>query len=201
MVCFALGLKSQNRLHFCCLLFKWRVCGLFCIRLKSPEHSHFVASYSSGVLWFALHQVEIPRTVTFCCFLFKWRVVVGFALDGNPQNSYILLLLIQWRVVVCFALGWKSTEQLHSVASYSKWRVCGLFCIRLKSQNSYILLLHIQVACCGLLCIRLKSPEQYILVLLIQVACCGLFCISLKSPEQLHSVASYSSSVLWFVLH
>ena len=103
-------------------------CGLFCIRLKSPEQLHFVASYSSGVLWFALHQVEIPRTVTFCCFLFKWRVVVGFALDGNPQNSYILLLLIQ-------------------------------------------------------------------------VACCGLFCIRLKSPEQLHFVASYSSGVLWFVLH
>ena len=103
-------------------------CGLFCIRLKSPEQSHFVASYSSGVLWFALHQVEIPRTVTFCCFLFKWRVVVGFALDGNPQNSYILLLLIP-------------------------------------------------------------------------VACCGLFCIRLKSTEQLHSVASYSSGVLWFVLH
>ena len=89
-------------------------CGLFCIRLKSPEQLHFVASYSSGVLWFALHQVEIPRTVTFCCFLFKWRVVVGFALDGNPQNSYILLLHIQvaflFRTVAC----------------------CGLFCIRLN---------------------------------------------------------------------
>ena len=157
MVCFALALKSPERLHFVAsyssgvflkspeqlicldsnpqnsyisyillLLIQVACCGLFCIRLKSPEQLHFVASYSSGVLWFALHQVEIPRTVTFCCFFFKWRVVVGFALDGNPQNSYILLLLIQvaccglscirlncyifcflfkWRVVVCFALG------------------------------------------------------------------------------------------------
>ena len=200
-------------------------CGLFCIRQKSPEQLHFVASYSISVLWFVLHQVGIRRTVTFCCFLFKWRVVVCFALGRNHQKSYILLLLIQ---VAC----------------------CGLFCIRQKPQNSYILLLLIQVACCGLFCIRLKSPEQlhfvasyssgvwwfvlhqveipitgtfccflckqrvvvcfalgrnpqnsYILSLLIQLACCGLSCIRLESAEQLHFVASYSSGVLRIVLH
>ena len=123
VVCLALGWNPQN--SYILLLV---ACGLFCIRLKSPEQLHFVASYSSGVLWLALHQVEIPRTVTFSCLLFKWRVVVCLALGWNPQNSYILLLLIQ-------------------------------------------------------------------------VACCGLFCIRLKSPEQLHLGASYSSGVLWFVLH
>ena len=144
--------------------------------------------------------------------------MVCFALDWNPQNSYILLLLIQ---VAC----------------------CGLFALVWNPQNSYILLLLIQVACCGLFCIRLKSPEQlhfvasysrlgwnhqnsyilllliqwrvvvcfalgrnpqnsYISSLLIQLACCGLSCIRLKSPGQLFIlVASYSSSVLWFVLH
>ena len=151
-------------------------CGLSCIRLKSPEQLHFVASYSSGVLWFVLHLVEIPRTVTFCCFFFKLRIVVCLALGWNPQKSYILLLLIQ---VACF----------------------GLSCIRLNPKNSYILLLLIQVACCGLFCIRLKSPEPLHFSLLIQLACCGLSCIRLKSPEQLHFVASYSSCVLWFVLH
>ena len=110
------------------LLIQVACCGLFCIRLQSPEQLHVVASYSSGMLWFALHQVEIPRTVTFCCFLFKWRVLVCFALGWNPRNSYILLLLFQ-------------------------------------------------------------------------VACCGFSCIRLNSPEQLRFVASYSSGVLWFVLH
>ena len=151
MVCFALGRNPQNS-YILSLLIQLACCGLSCIRLKSPEQLHFVAPYSSGVLWFALHQVEIPRTVTFCCFLFKWRVVVCFALDWNPQNSYILLLLIQ---VAC----------------------CGFFALDWNPQNSYILLL------------------------LIQVACCDLSCIRLKSPEQLHFVVSYSSGVLWFVLH
>ena len=178
MVCFALGRNPQNSYIFS-LLIQLACCGLSCIRLKSPEQLHFVASYSSGVLW-----------------------IVEIALGRNHQNSYILLLLIQ---VAC----------------------CGLFCIW-NPQNSYILLLLIlllliQVACCGLSCIRLKSQlhfvasysrrvvvcfalgwnpqNSYILLLLIQVACCGLFCIRLKSPEQLHFVASYSSGVLWFVLH
>ena len=151
MVCLALGWNPQNS-YILLLLIQVECCGLFCSRVKSPEQLHFVASYSSGVLWFALHRVEIPRTVTFCCFLFKWRVVVCFTLDWNPQNSYILLLLIQ---VAC----------------------CGLFALDWNPQNSFILLL------------------------LIQVACCDLSCIRLKSPEQLHFVASYSSGVLWFVLH
>ena len=223
MVCLALGWNPQNS-YILLLIIQVASCGLFCIRLKSPEQLHFVASYSSGVLWLALHQVEIPRTVTFSCLLFKWRVVVCLALGWNPQNSYILLLLIQ---VAC----------------------CGLSCIW-NPQNSYILLLLIQVASCGLFCIRLKSPEQlhfvasyssgvlwfalhqveiprtvtfccflfkwrvvvcfplgwnpqnsYILVLRIQVACCGLSCIRLKSQEQLHFVASHSNGVLRFVLH
>ena len=134
MVCFALGRNHQNS-YILLLLIQVECCGFFCIRVKSPEQLHFVASYSSGVLWFALHQVEIPRTVTFCCFLFKWRVVVCFPLDWNPQNSYILLLLIQ---VGC----------------------CGFFALDWNLQNSYIFSLLIQLACCGLSCIRLKSPEQ-----------------------------------------
>ena len=124
---FCIRLKSPEQLHFVAS-YSSGMLWLFCIRLKSPQQLHFVASYSSGVFWFALHQVEIPRTVTFCCFSFKWHVVVCFALGWNPQNSYILLLIIQ-------------------------------------------------------------------------VACCGLSCIRLKSPEQLHFVASYSSGMLWFVLH
>ena len=151
MVCLALGWNPQNSYILllliqvpCCVFFAldWNLqnsyilllliqvacCVFFCIRLKSPEQLHFVACYSSGVLWFVLHQVEIPRTITFCCFLFKWHVVVCFALCWNPQNSYILSLLIQ-------------------------------------------------------------------------LVCCGLSCIRLKSTEQLHFVASYSSGVLWFVLH
>ena len=70
-------------------------CGLLCIRLKSPEQLRFVV-------------------------LFKWRVVVGFALDGNPQNSYILLLLIQVACCGLFCIRLKSPEQLHFVASYSE---------------------------------------------------------------------------------
>ena len=176
MVCFALGWNPQNS-YICCLLFKWHVvvclalgwnpqnsyilllliqvacCGLSCIRLKSPEQLHFVASHSNGVLLcFALGKF------TFCCFLFKWRVVVCFALGWNPQNSYILLLIIQ---VAC-CCGWNPQNSFAS-----GW----------NPQNSYILLLLIQVACCGLSCIRLKDPEQF------------------------HFVASYSSGVLWFVLH
>ena len=133
MVCFALGWNPQNS-YILLLLIQVACCGLFCIRLKSPERLHFVASYSSGVLWFALHQVGIPRTVTFCCFLFKWRVLVCFALDWNPQISYILLLLIQAACCVFFCIRLKSPEQLHFVASYSSGVVC-FFCTRLKSPE------------------------------------------------------------------
>ena len=141
MVCLALGWNPQKSYILllliqvaCCglsciklnpknsyillLLIQVACCGLFCIGLKSPEQLHFVSSYSSGVLWFALHQVEIPRTVTFCCFLFKWRVVICFALDWNPHNSYILLLLIQAECCGLFCIRLKSPEQLHFVASY-----------------------------------------------------------------------------------
>ena len=134
MVCIALGWNPQNS-YILLLLIQVASCGLFCIRLKSQEQLDFVASYSSGVLWLALPQVEIPRTVTFICLLFKWRVVVCLALGWKPQNSSFCCFLFKWHLVVCFALGW-------------------------NPQNSYILLLIIQVACCGLSCIRLKSPEQ-----------------------------------------
>ena len=73
--------------------------------MKSPEQLHFVASYSSGVLWVCLHQVENPQNSYVLLLLIQVACCGGFALDGNPQNSYILLLLIQ---VAC----------------------CGLFCIR-----------------------------------------------------------------------
>ena len=200
MVCFALGWNPQKSYIFL-LIIQVARSGLFRIRLKSPEQLHFVASFSSCVLWFVLHQVEIPQKVTFCCFSFKWHVVVCLALGCIPRTVTFCCFLFKWSVVVCFALGW-------------------------NPENSYILLLLIQVACCGLSCIRVKSPEplhfvasyssgvlcfffalgwnpqnSYILLLLIQVACCGLFCIRLKSPEQLHFLASYSSGVFWFVSH
>ena len=210
---------------FCCFLFKWRVvvclasgwnpqnsyillllirvacCGLFCIRLKFPEQLHFVASYSSGVLWFGLHLVEIPRTVTSCCFVFKWRVLVCFASGWNPHNSYILLLLIQ---VACYGLSCirlKSSEQLHFVASYSSgvfW--FALYQVEIPTTVTFCcFLFKWRVVVC--LASGWNPQNSYILLLLIQVACCGLFCIRLKSPEQLHFVASYSSGVLRFVLH
>ena len=118
VVCFALGWNPQNS-YILLLLIQVACCGLFCIRLKSPQQLHFVASYSSGVFWFALHQVEIPTTVTFCCFSFKWHVVVCFALGWNPQNSYILLLIIQVACCGLSCIRLKSPEQLHFVAYYS----------------------------------------------------------------------------------
>ena len=122
---FCIRLKSTRTVTFYCFLFKWRVvvcfvlgwnhqnsnillfliqvacCGLFCISRNHQNSYILLASYSISVLWFVLHWVEIPRTVTFCCFLFKWRVVVWFALDWNHQNSYILLFLSQ---VACWGL-------------------------------------------------------------------------------------------------
>ena len=142
MVCFALGWNPQNS-YISLLLIQVACCGLFCIRLKSPEQLHFVASYSSGVLWFVLQCV-----------------VVCLALGWNPQNSYILLLLIQVACCGLFCIRLKSPEQLHFVASYSSGSVVVCFALGWNPQSGYILLLRIQVACCGLLCIRLKSPEQ-----------------------------------------
>ena len=224
MVCLALGWNPQNSYILllliqvpCCVFFAldWNLqnsyilllliqvacCGFFCIRLKSPEQLHFVACYSSGVLWFVLHQVEIPRTITFCCFLFKWHVVVCFVLGWNPQNSYILLLIIQVACCGLFCIRLKSPEQLHFVASYSS----GV--LRFVSQKVEIpgtvtfccFFFKLRVVVC--LALGWNPQNSYISLLLIQVACCVLFCIRLKSPEQLHFVASYSSGVLWFVLH
>ena len=200
MVCLALGWNPQNS-YILLLLIQVACCGLFCIRLKSPEQLHFVASYSSGVLWFALHQVEIPRTVTFCCFLFKLHVVVCLALGWNPQNSYILLLLIQVASCGLFCIRLKSQEQLDFVASYSSgvlW--LALHQVEIPRTVTFIcLLFKWRVVVC--LALGWKPQKSFILLLLIQVASCGLFCIRLKSPEQLHFVASYSSGVLWLALH
>ena len=200
MVCLASGWNPQNS-YILLLLIQVACCGLSCIRLKSPEPLHFVASYSSGVLWFVLDQVEILRTVTFCCFLFKWRVVVCLASGWNPQNSYILLLLI--RVACCglFCIRLKFPEQLHFVASYSSgvlWFDLHLVEIpRTVTSCCFLFKWHV-VVCFAL---GWNPQNSYILLFLIQVACCGLFCIRLKSQEQLDFVASYSSGVLWFVLH
>ena len=133
MVCFALDWNPQIS-YILLLLIQLACRGLFCIRLKSPEQLHLVASYSSGVLWFALHQVEIPITVTFCCFVFKWLVVVCFALHWKSQISYILLLLNQVACCGLSCIRLKSPEQLHFVASYSSAVLC-FFCIRLKSPE------------------------------------------------------------------
>ena len=200
MVCFALGWNPQNS-YILLLLIRVASCGFFCIRLKSPEQLHFVASFSSGVLWLALHQVEIPRTVTFSCLLFKWRVVVCLALSWKPQNSFILLLLIQVACCGLFCIRLKSPEQLHLGASFSSgvlWFVLHQVEIpRTVTFSCFLFKLHVVVC----LALGWNPQNSYILLLLIQVACCGLSCIRLKSPEQLHFVAYYSSGMLWFVLH
>ena len=200
MVCLALGWNPQNS-YILLLLFQVACCGLLCIRLKSPEQLHLVASYSSCMLWFVLHQVEIPRTVTFCYFAFKWRVAVCFALGWNPQNSYILLVLIQVACCGLPCIRLKSPEQLHFVASFSSgvlWFALHQVEIpRTVTFSCFLFKLHVVVC----LASGWNPQNSYILLLRIQMACCGLFCIRLKSPEQLHFVVSYSSGVLWFVLH
>ena len=193
-------LKSQNS-YILVLRIQVACCGLSCIRLKSQEQLHFVASHSNGVLRFVLHLVEIPRTVTFCCFLFKWRVVVCLALGWNPQNSYILLLHIQVACCGLFCIRLKSPEQLHFVASYSSGVLWfALHQVEIPRTVTFsCLLFKWRVVVC--LALGWNPQNSYILLLLIQVACCGLSCIRLKDPEQFHFVASYSSGVLWFVLH
>ena len=151
MVCLALGWNPQNS-YILLLLIQVACCGLFCIRLKSPEQLHFVA-------------------------LFKWRVVVCLALGWNPQNSYILLLIqvACWHPMnsgLWLALGWNPQNSyiLLLLIQLQGWNGILLLCVVVcfafgwNPQNSYILLLLIQVACCGLFCIRLKSPEQLHLV-------------------------------------
>ena len=151
--------------------------------------------------------------------------MVCFALGWNPQNSYILLLLIQVACCGLLCIRLQSPEQLHFVASIQV-ACCGLPCIRLKSPEQldfvasfssgvlwfalhqveiprtvtfscFLFKLHV-VVCLALVW---NPQNSYILLLRIQTACCGLFCTRLKSPEQLHFVVSYSSGVLWFVLH
>ena len=113
-------------------------CGLFCIRLKSPEQLHFVASYSSGVLWFVI-RLKSPEQLHFVAS-FKWRVVVCFA---------------RWQCCGCCGLSCirlNSPEPLHFAASYSSgvlWFVLLIIQVRLKSpeQLHFVALFKWRVVC------------------------------------------------------